>query len=301
MIELSLEQKFKKPLVLGLGFFDCVHTGHRKLIESVVDYARNNACTAAITTFSNNPYRLFNPDAKVINLYAERLSVFKSLGLSAVLPFVFNADFKKMDKKDFLDALFSAFKIKALICGYDYLFGFKGAGDTEFLTQYCIKRKAEVLIIPPVAAFGERVSSTAIKGYIEQGDIERANNLLGAPFFADGTVTKGSGRGRSLGFPTANAVFKKSKLLPPDGVYQTQAFLDGKTYPSVTHIGKKPTFSDAAHSVETYLQGFNDDAYGKQIKIEFYKRLRGIEKFDSAEALADQIKKDLENESSAKN
>jgi len=294
MNELTLNSNYKKPLVIGLGFFDCVHAGHRALIKEVMDYAKKHRVEPCVTTFSNNPYHMFNPDSKVVNTYLERISILESIGIKNILPFVFDAEFKKIAPTVFLDMLFNVFNIKGIVCGYDYLFGFKGAGDAEYLKQYCCARGVYIKIIEPVLLDGERVSSTIIKEFLQNGEIEKAGRFLSAPFFMRGTVSEGIGRGRTFGFPTANLSFKKSKLVPQDGVYQTKTELNGKKiYRSVTNVGAKPTFSDSSRGVETFIDGVEENLYGKEIKIEFLKRLRGIEKFDSAQQLAEQIKKDL--------
>jgi riboflavin kinase/FMN adenylyltransferase len=293
MIELHCDKKYDKPLILGLGFFDCVHAGHRELIKKVVSSAKETGCVAALSTFSNNPYRLFNPDAKVINLFAERAAVMASLGIEAVIPFTFDAEFKKIDRKDFLDKLFNNFRIKRLVCGYDYLFGFKGAGDAEYLKLYAVSKGADVIVEEPVLIDGERVSSTAVKEALQAGEIEKANKLLAAPFFMTGTVSDGFGRGREMGYPTANLSFKKSKLTPKDGVYKTAVTVKGRRYDSVTNVGAKPTFSDASKGVETYIDGFDGRIYGEEIKIEFIKRIRDVQRFGSAAELKARIAADL--------
>jgi len=296
MVELSPrhpQPPAKTPLAVGLGFFDCVHLGHRKLLAEVIETARRLACAPCVSTFSNNPYRIFSAESKAVYTYAERLTLFEALGVTHVLPFEFDAGLQATGKDAFLDMLFSAFDIRAVVCGHDYKFGRRGEGDAEYLKRYAESRGAEVTIVGPVLADGIRVSSTLIKEYLEKGELERANRLLGGPFFACGTVGGGCGRGRLYGFPTANLMTDGDKLLPCDGVYATQTAVDGKLYRSVTHIGAKPTFADAARSVETLLDGFSGDLYGKEIKVGFLSRLRGIEKFPSPQALREQICKDL--------
>ena len=296
MIELSVQSKFDAPLVIGLGFFDCLHAGHRRILFEVVKIAAELQSIPCLSTFSNNPYRMFNSDARVINTYSERTALFELNGITHILPFVFDSEFKRVSKDSFLDALFNAFNIRALVCGYDYLFGYKGEGDAEYLKQYAKARGAAVVVVEPVILDGVRVSSTGIKELLEEGEIERANRYLVSPFFMRGIVARGHGKGATINFPTANLLLKKSKLLPPDGVYKTRTTINDKVYPSATHIGPRPTFAECSRSVETHIEGIFGELYGQEITVEFLKKLRNIKKFSSLNALANQICKDLGGE-----
>ncbi|MCL2798548.1 MAG: hypothetical protein FWD58_10975 [Firmicutes bacterium] len=298
----------KTPLVMGLGFFDCVHAGHRALIAEVISLAEKLGCAPCLSTFFEGCHgdvvvdrlqlepggQQLRPRDKFILTYAERITIFERLCVMHVLPFVFDAEFKATGKGEFLEMLFCAYDIRGVVCGHDYRFGRNGEGDAEYLTRFASGRGVEIKVIEPVVLDGARVSSTLIKELIARGEIEKTNRLLSDPFFMRGEVVKGKGRGSLHGFPTANLEVPSEKLLPSDGVYATKTTVDGKVFRSVTHIGPKPTFLDATKTVETLVENFSGDLYGKYIKVEFLKRIRGTERFDSPGALLQQIKKDLD-------
>ncbi|MDR2202513.1 MAG: riboflavin biosynthesis protein RibF [Clostridiales bacterium] len=294
MIEIDFLTKFNRPVVLAMGFFDCVHTGHRALLTKCAALARAAGAAAAATTFCNNAYKRFNPDSKLIYTYAERLCLFAEAGMDACVPFKFDAAFKQTDKREFLDLLLRNLDIKAAVCGYDYLFGSRGGGDAQFLREYFSARGVAVHIERPVTYNGERVSSTLVKETLSAGNIEKANILLARPYFMQGSVERGRGVGASISAPTANLKYSKDKLLAKAGVYSTRTTLDGNTYKSVTSIGPKPTFDEPSITVETFIDGVSSALYGKTLRVEFFKYLRPLRKFPSPSALSLQIKADLE-------
>lgn len=292
MQELKIQQNKDIKLVLALGFFDCVHRGHKTLLDMGRDIAFKNDLSFCVSTFSNNPYKMFNPDSKVINTYAERLELFEKSGADYVLPFIFDKKFKHIRAKEFLDMLTESFDIKYIVCGYDYLFGYKGEGDTEFLESYCIQKGIEVVILEPFLIDNLRVSSTIIKDLLDSGDMRQIEKLLDHPYFMNGNVVCGRGQGRKFNFPTANIEFKKSKMLPKFGVYKTRVTIGEKSYIAVTNVGTKPTFTDFIPTVESHIIDFDEDIYQKHIKVEFLEFLRPIIKFESVSQLAKQIESD---------
>ncbi len=294
MREIENFDKIEEKTVLGMGFFDSVHIGHRALIERVKDIARRLNAKSAVITFSNNPYKLFNSDAKLIYTYKERCSLFEELDVDYVIPFRFDRFFKRKTKDEFLSELFDRFNIAGIVCGYDYMFGSGGNGDAEYLKKICSEKNISVDVIDPVLHNGERVSSTLIKETLLAGNIKKANELLTVPYFMSGEIVHGRGVGRLYGFPTANLKFSGNKMLIKSGVYATKAIYDGTERKSVTNVGTKPTFGEPFLSVETLIKDEKADLYGKQIKLEFVDFLRDIKKFSSPQELADRILKDLE-------
>ena len=281
------------PVCIALGFFDCVHVAHRKIINSMINYAKSNHMSSAVFTFKDQGISSFKN--KLIYTYFERLSVLEKMGVEYVVPFVFDENSKKMKWIDFLSTLFSKIKVKAVFCGYDYTFGYKGEGNVELLKEYCSKIGVEVFVFQPIRnSKNEIISSSYIKGLLNDGNIEEVNNLLGDNYFIESKIIKGRGQGHIFGIPTANNEVLTDKILPKPGVYATMTCVNGKTYNSVTNVGIKPTFSDNSISVETLIDGFNGDLYDKTLKVEFIKYLRNITKFDSPAQLNEQIKKDLQ-------
>lgn len=281
------------PVCIALGFFDCVHVAHRKIINSMINYAKSNHMSSAVFTFKDQGISSFKN--KLIYTYFERLSVLEKMGVEYVVPFVFDENSKKMKWIDFLSTLFSKINVKAVFCGYDYTFGYKGEGNVELLKEYCSKIGVEVFVFQPIRnSKNEIISSSYIKGLLNDGNIEEVNNLLGDNYFIESKIIKGRGQGHIFGIPTANNEVLTDKILPKPGVYATMTCVNGKTYNSVTNVGIKPTFSDNSISVETLIDGFNGDLYDKTLKVEFIKYLRNITKFDSPAQLNEQIKKDLQ-------
>ena len=294
MKEIGNAESLKEKTVLGMGFFDSVHTGHRVLIDTVKETARKLNAKSAVLTFSNNSYKQFDSESKLIYTYRERCLLFDELGLDCVIPFEFDCKLKQKSREEFLSDLFGRINIAGIVCGYDYKFGKGGLGDAEYLKAVCTEKDIPVTVVQPVLQNGERVSSTLVKETLRQGNIKKANALLSVPYFMTGKVIHGRGVGRFYGFPTANLEFSSDKMLIKSGVYATKTIYDGKIRKSVTNIGDKPTFEEQSVSVETLIKDENADLYGKEIKIEFVDFLRDIKKFSSPQELADRILKDLE-------
>ncbi len=294
MLEIASSEKIEEKIVVGMGFFDCVHAGHRVLIERVKAKARELSAKSAVITFSNNPYNRFEISDKLIYTYSERCLLFKDLDINYVIPFEFDERFGKTSKDDFLRDLFERFDIAGIVCGYDYRFGNNGDGNAEYLKHVAAQNNISLSVIEPVLLNGERVSSTLVKETLRSGNIKKANFLLTVPYFMTGEVIHGRGVGKIYGFPTANINISADKMLVKNGVYATRTVYDGEVRKSVTNVGAKPTFDESVVSVETLIKDEKADLYGKQIKLEFTDFLRDIQKFSSPRDLADRIKKDIE-------
>lgn len=288
MKELTAETE----VCLALGYFDSVHLGHRKLLTAAKEYAESHGVACAVATFCNNAYKLFNRDGKQVYTYAERLELFDGL-CEYVLPMRFDSRFKERTAADFLKSLFSHYKIKAVVCGYDYLFGAGAKGDAEFLKQYCDGIGKDCVIVDKFELNGTRVSTSLVKHLLATGKIEQANEYLGAPYSLSGKVVHGRGAGRMFDIPTANIKVSSAKLLPRTGVYGSTCVIDGKTYYGATNIGARPTFGLSANAVEIMLDGFNDSIYDKDIKIFLHKYLRPVTKFETPSELSKQVHKDV--------
>lgn len=283
-----------RPLCLALGFFDCVHLGHKTLLTEVKRQAKDCAAESCAITFTGNPYTVLRKGTKqVIFTFEERLELFAAFGLDCVLALPFTETLKNRSKEAFLRDLLD-FDLRGIVCGYDYRFGAKAAGDTEYLREFCQNYGIMCNIVQPVVWQGERVSSTMIRKSIQNGDMKDAAMRMGHPYFAEGIVRHGRGVGKAFGFPTANLQVSADKLLPLFGVYATVTTADGKRYVSVTNVGSKPTFGDDSVTVETLLRDFEGDLYGKKVRVEFVRRLRDIQAFSDPEALRKQIYKDME-------
>lgn len=288
-----MKELTSESVCLALGYFDSVHLGHRALISVAREYATAHGLDCAAATFSNNAYKLFNADGKQVYTYAERCVLMDGL-CDSILPMRFDSRLKNSSGEAFLDWLTAHYSIKAFVCGYDYSFGAGAECDAEYLEDYCARKGLDCIIVPKFTTDdGERVSTTAVKELLSAGDIERANALLGEPFFITGKVVRGRGAGRMFDIPTANVKLPASKLLPADGTYGTACTVDGKLYYGATNVGPRPTFGLTKTVVETMLDGFNDNIYGKDVTVHFYKYLRPIVKFQTPDLLSKQVHNDI--------
>ncbi|MDE6293314.1 MAG: hypothetical protein K2L88_01680, partial [Clostridiales bacterium] len=211
-----------------------------------------------------------------------------------ILPMRFDSRLKNHTAEEFLRGLFARHKIKAVVCGYDYLFGAGAKGDAKFLKSYSEAHGVECIVVPQYDLDGMRVSTTKIKSLLLSGKVEQANDFLGAPFMLSGKVVHGRGAGRMFDIPTANIKFNSSKLLPAAGVYGTVCEIDGERFYGATNVGARPTVGLSKTAVETMLAEFNENIYDKEVKIYFYKHLRGVKKFETPAQLSRQIHKDME-------
>jgi riboflavin kinase/FMN adenylyltransferase len=285
---------------VALGFFDGVHVGHKAVIESAVKYSRENNIPAVVWTFVNSPKK----GSLSITDIDERKALFEALGVDILIAFSFSEDVKGLSKDEFVNkVLKECLNAEKVFCGFNYSFGAGGKGTPEELMRLCISQGISVEISERISVQGETVSSTKIREYIENGQTEKANVLLGRPYSINGTVSHGKKLGRTLGFPTANVDIPENKVLPKDGVYFTVTTFDERSFYGITNIGTNPTVDGKIRRAENHIfdiNEINEDLYGKEIKIELIRFIRGEKKFDSVEALANQVKRDIETAKSYK-
>jgi riboflavin kinase/FMN adenylyltransferase len=233
---------------------------------------------------------------QLLTTYDEKLELLAAQGLDAVIEEPFSREFSTVAPHEFFtDVILRRLSAQAIVVGYDFAFGKERAGTLQALEEFCKGAGVELTVVPPQRADTEVVSSSRIRQHLKTGEVEAASALLGREFFYRGVVVKGEGRGRKIGFPTANLKLE-NKLALPYGVYATWAVLDGKRMPSVTNIGVRPTFQGAGPElpalVETHLLGQTIDLYGKELEVRFVCRLREERKFPGIEALKAQIAQD---------
>ena len=282
----------REPVCLVLGYFDSVHLGHRNLISAARKYALEHGIGCAVATFSNNAYKQFNPDGKVVYTYSERCTLLEGM-CDYVLPMRFDARMKGYDAERFLDILTDKYDIKAFVCGYDYLFGAGAKGDAEYLEKYCAAHGLDCIVAEKFELDGNRVSTTDVKDLLCDGDIEGANKQLGAPFMLCGKVVHGRGAGRMFDIPTANLKLPSDKLLPASGVYGSTCVIDDSVYYGATNIGSRPTFGLSKTVVEIMIKDFCDNIYDKDITVYLHKYLRPTQKFDTPAILSRRVHEDL--------
>ncbi len=281
-------EEVKTELCLSLGFFDCMHLGHRRIVSIALDFAKERKMQNAIFTFSE----FSKNDGGQVYLLEERKKLFIENGIEKVIVCKFNNRIKNLTPKAFLDELTSTYKIGAFVCGKDYRFGINATGDVDYLRRYCVDNNIELIVADDVVDNGRKVSSTQIKEYLNEGNIKRANELLGKEYFIISSVVHGRGEGHLFGFPTANIEYSSEKIYPKEGVYATKIEIDDKVYKAVTNVGPKPTFADKTLSIESFIVDFDGDVYNKKVTLSFYRRLRDIIRFDNPDALKERIMED---------
>jgi len=284
--------------VVALGNFDGVHRGHQVLISRTVDLAREIRGKSVVLTFDPHPLQLLNPDEPVqLILTAERKSMkIAQLGADILLLLPFTRQLALTAPDDFGTMIFKALRPAVIVVGFNYTYGYKGQGTPATLEALGRKLGFRVEVIPPQTDGGELISSTGIRQALREGNVEKARRFLGYWPVLEGTVMPGDGRGRKLGFPTANVAVPGPILLPRNGVYAARCRVEEQSFLGVVNIGCRPTFKqEQAPLVEAHLLDFRDNLYGKKLEIHLFKYLRSERKFGSAEELKKQIAQDIED------
>ena len=287
-----------KKKVMALGFFDGIHIGHAALMNMIIKRAREYDAEPAVLTFDVHPDSLvFKKNVPLINSADDRERILsRCFGIDDVVVIHFSQSVMHMDWKVFINELIDEMNLCWIVVGHDFKFGYKGLGTAEKLKEYCAQRGVGCDIIPPVCKDGVIVSSTLIRGLIENGEVEKAKEYLGRPHTLTDVVRSGYHLGTQMGTPTINMRFPDGVIIPRHGVYAAKAYVDGEEYMSVTNVGVRPTVSeDGGVNVESYLLDFNGNLYGRLVRLDFYKFMRPERKFDDIDELAAQIKHDAES------
>ncbi len=280
--------------VLALGNFDGVHRGHAELAREAVGLAERLGRRPAALTFEPHPRSVFRPEEPVFRLTppALKTELLGAMGLPLTFVLPFDRTIAAIQAEAFVDdLLLGRLGAAGLVCGYDFHFGQGRRGAPEMLQERCAGQGIPVVVVPPFARDGEPVSSTLIRTALEQGDVARAADFLGRPWFVRGVVAHGDKRGRDLGYPTANMHLARDCRLKY-GIYAVRMKIDGIWHDGVASFGSRPTFDDGAPRLETFVFDFSGDLYGKQVDVAFVAWLRGEAKFDSLEALIVQMDAD---------
>lgn len=283
--------------VIALGFFDGVHLGHAALLRATRELAEKYGVEPAVISFDTPPVKtLEGAPVPMISSPLDRADMMRRLfGIEDLIFLHFDTELRHMAWDSFVEWLKTDFGAVCLVAGYDFRFGYRGAGNAGLLREKCGELGIGCHIVDPVMSEGEPVSSTRIRKLLLEGECSRANGLLGHRHLLTDTVRHGYRFGRTLGTPTVNMRFEEGVLVPRHGVYIAEAHIldSGKCFPAVTNIGVRPTVGgEDAVSVESHLLGFEGNLYGHRIRVEFYKFLRDEIKFSRIESLRDQIRAD---------
>lgn len=281
---------------IAIGKFDGIHLGHRKLIDNILEQ-KKNGCLAVVFTFDPSPEVFFSGKAgKELMTAHEKRAAFEKMGIDVLIEFPLNEETVSTLPECFVtEYLIGKLKASVIVAGTDISFGDKGAGNAELLCKMAQNGSYFAQIIDKVTFEGVEISSTLIRESVSSGDMEKVTALLGTPYRINGTVVYGRKLGRKLGMPTVNLQPANEKLLPPNGVYYSYAWIDGIRYPAISNVGYKPTVSDEPTvGVETYIYDFDKNVYGMEIAVELLRFKRAEMKFDSTEALKEQMRKDID-------
>lgn len=281
-------------VVIALGYFDCVHKGHRKVIRGAFALAEKLNAKPIVFTFDGNLKGAIKGEREK-NVYTttERMLMLREMGVNDVYCAPINKQFLGLEAKAFLDKINSELNIVGYVTGDDYRFGYKGKGDVEFLKDYATKNAQQVVVTNTETADGLRISTSLIKELLTNGDIKRANYLLDRNYSITGEVVKDRRVGTRLGFPTININVESQKHLIKNGVYYGNVIVDGIKYKAIINYGARPTFNLEEKVLEAHLIDFNGDLYGKTLTISFEGYLRDIIAFKDGNFLKAQLEKDL--------
>jgi riboflavin kinase/FMN adenylyltransferase len=273
-----------------------VHLGHRRVIGSARDWARSNGARASVVTFDPHPLEVLSPDEppKLLTTTSVKAHLVEGLGMDEMIVIPFTRELSMVEPAVFCEAtLAGRLRARHVSVGENFRFGHGAAGDADFLRG---RVEFETEVVPLFENGGGTVSSSRIRELVSAGEVAEAAALLGAPFTVEGTVVEGDARGRELGMPTANLEADPQVLVPVAGIYAGRARLDdGHEVPAAISIGVRPTFENGGEEkVEAYLIGFDGDLYGRTIQLSFLDRLRDEERFDSPDALVEQMQKDVD-------
>src|SRR5882672_10746832 len=274
--------------VLALGNFDGVHRGHRKILDRVLRVAHERGATSVVMTFDPHPPRVVRPDKApaLLMTKAQKLEAIADAGVQGAAIVRFTPELSHWEPETFVrTVLVDWLHVAEVWVGANFLFGHDRAGNFSLLRTLGGRYGFKAEKIDPVRYKDFVVSSTRIRRLVSEARVDEASALLGHPYFVDGMVVKGDARGRTIGFPTAN-VCSENELLPPNGVYATNAIIDGVVRPSLTNIGTRPTVDSSGRTtVETHIFDFDRDLYGTRMRVAFVQRLRDERAFGSVDLL----------------
>jgi riboflavin kinase/FMN adenylyltransferase len=284
---------------LTIGNFDGVHRGHQALVEAARSQAATLPGPAVALTFDPHPSRLLrlDPVPPPLVTLRDRARLLHEAGADHVVVLHIDHQFLHLEAPTFFDRIIvQGFQPRALVEGFNFAFGHDRGGNVETLRALCDTTGRRLIVMPPLEIDGGPVSSSRVRAAIVAGDVREAEALLGRPHQVAGTVATGQKRGRTLGFPTAN-LEGVEVLLPGDGVYAVRARAQGRVWAGAANVGPNPTFGENARKLEVHLIDFHGDLYGREVTLEFIRRLRDTRPFSGVAELAEQLRRDVEQAS----
>lgn len=277
--QLNLVNEFSTEYSLAVGFFDGVHKGHQAVIQNAKEMAKQLNIESAVMTFDPHPSIVLGGRKEqvfYITPLQQKLDVLEEFGVENVFVVNFTSDFAKLSPEDFIQYFIKDLNVKHVTAGFDFSFGQFGKGKMETM-QELSNGEYGVTVIEKQSDEEEKISSTRIRAYLQDGDMESAAKLLGRAFEVPGIVVHGDKRGSTIGFPTANIQSMEGNFIPATGVYAVKILVQDKWYDGVCNVGYKPTFKnpeDKQLSIEVHILDFDKNIYGEEVKVGWYKRIR---------------------------
>lgn len=285
-----------KGSVVTLGNFDGIHLGHQALIRYTVEESKRLGYPSIVLTFEPHPLKVLFPERapRLLLSYQDKLDLFEACGVDIVVAQRFDRQFASITAEDFIQRfLVGRLKTKKLWVGRDLRFGRGRKAGTEDLMRVAPQLGFQVGVLDPISSNGIRISSSRIRGLVEAGCVDEVQPMLGRYHFVSGRVVTGQGRGRKLGFPTAN-ISSQTEVVPLNGIYATLIEVKNKRWLSVSSVGVNPTFGDGPRTLESFIFGLESDIYGEAAKLSFVKRIRDEKKFATVEDLIAQMHIDVD-------
>lgn len=297
IIRILTEVHLTKPTVLTIGSFDGVHRGHAQLIRTVQDHARMKQASSALVTLNPHPKIVLRPDSdlQLLSTLDERLELLAQQNLDYVVVFPFSLEQAKLRAREFVELLRNHLNMIEIVCGPNFALGYKREGTVPVLEDLGAEMGFIVTVVEPRHFEQGMISSTRVRDLVANGDVAEAAQLLGRYPMLRGVIVHGDHRGRELGYPTANLETPDKKLIPANGIYAVRVRLGDEWLDGAASIGIRPTFGGGKRLVEIHILDFARWIYGEELEVFFVERLRDELKFDSVQALLDQMARDVEN------
>ena len=284
--------------VATVGTFDGVHLGHWTVLQEIRRRAEATGRRSLLVTFDPHPLRIVRPDhaPPLLTTPLEKKEILAESGLDYLAFLSFTETLSRYEPRRFVEeVLLGRLGVEELVLGYDHGFGRDRSGNAETLRAIGDELGFAVDVVPPVSAGDRAISSTRVRDAVAAGRMDEAHECLGRPYPIRGLVVRGDGRGKGLGFPTANLrIWNSDKLIPPPGIYAVRGVLRRGTFTGALHLGPRPTFKGSPPSIELHLLDFDGDIYGEEVRVDFIEHLRGVIAFDSVAALIEQMQRDVE-------
>jgi riboflavin kinase / FMN adenylyltransferase len=292
---------YHEPKAVALGNFDGIHLGHQALMKTLVHESHTRNLLSAVYTFQNHPGTVLDDHQKII--FPSKITpiplkkkIMEKMGVEFLFLDTFTPQLMLMNPEEFVKTiLIDRLNAKLVVVGEDFRFGKAARGNIQLLLKLAPVFNYELMVVPPVYHEQQKISSSQIRMEIEKGNMEKVTQLLGRPFMMLNRIERGFGRGKKLGYPTANLILEEQQMVPAEGVYATCVRVDDMLFMGATSVGNNPTFGAQHTTIETYIIDSDLMLYEREIELYFYKKLRDQIAFDETDALKNQIQQDVQD------